>query len=132
LEISGDMMAKAAKSAFEKYHKYVPPELALAQLATEGGIGNADPNSRPIKTKNPYNVGNTDDGSNIYMGEVQNGINSYYNLIARRYLGKGKSAKDLVQNFVNHDGNHYASAGDYEKLVNQIAAQANRIARTVV
>ena len=132
LEITGFMMAKSAKSAFEKYHKYVPPELALAQLATEGGIGNADPNSRPIRTKNPFNVGNTDDGSNIDMGEVQNGINSYYNLIARNYLGKGKSAKDLVQNFVNHDGNHYATAGTYEKMVNQIAAQANRIARTMV
>ena len=132
LEINGDMMAGSAKRAFEKYHKYVPPELALAQLATEGGIGNSDPNSRPIRTKNPFNVGNTDDGSNIDMGAVQEGINAYYNLIARRYLGKGKSAKDLVQDFVNHDGNHYATAGTYEKLVNQIARQANRIAQTVV
>ncbi|MEY4572273.1 MAG: hypothetical protein RLZ10_1499 [Bacteroidota bacterium] len=132
LEINGGMMAGSAKRAFEKYHKYVPPELALAQLATEGGIGNSDPNSRPIKTKNPFNVGNTDDGSNIDMGAVQEGINAYYNLIARRYLGKGKSAKDLVQDFVNHDGNHYATAGTYEKLVNQIAKQANRIAQTVV
>ena len=132
LEINGDMMAGSAKRAFEKYHKYVPPELALAQLATEGGIGNSDPNSRPIRTKNPFNVGNTDDGSNIDMGAVQEGINVYYNLIARNYLGKGKSAKDLVQDFVNHDGNHYATAGTYEKLVNQIARQANRIAQTVV
>lgn len=132
LEINGDMMAGSAKRAFEKYHKYVPPELALAQLATEGGIGNSNPDSRPIKTKNPFNVGNTDDGSNIDMGAVQEGINAYYNLIARNYLGKGKSAKDLVQDFVNHDGNHYATAGTYEKLVNQIARQANRIAQTVV
>lgn len=132
LEINGNMMAGSAKRAFEKYHKYVPPELALAQLATEGGIGNSDPNSRPIRTKNPFNVGNTDDGSNIDMGAVQEGINAYYNLIARNYLGKGKSAKDLVQDFVNHDGNHYATAGTYEKLVNQIARQANRIAQTVV
>jgi peptidoglycan hydrolase-like protein with peptidoglycan-binding domain len=132
LEINGGMMAGSAKRAFEKYHKYVPPELALAQLATEGGIGNSDPNSRPIRTKNPFNVGNTDDGSNIDMGAVQEGINAYYNLIARSYLGKGKSAKDLVQDFVNHDGNHYATAGTYEKVVNQIARQANRIAQTVV
>ena len=132
LEINGDMMAGSAKRAFEKYHKYVPPELALAQLATEGGIGNSNPDSRPIRTKNPFNVGNTDDGSNIDMGVVQEGINAYYNLIARNYLGKGKSAKDLVQDFVNHDGNHYATAGTYEKLVNQIARQANRIAQTVV
>lgn len=132
LGISGDMMAKAAKAAFQRHHKYVPPELALAQLAAEGGIGNSDPESRPIRTKNPFNVGNTDDGSNIYMGDVQTGINNYYNLIARNYLGKGKSAKDLVQNFVNHDGNHYATAGKYEKLVNQIAVQVNRMARNMV
>lgn len=132
LEITGDMMAKAAKNAFQKYHKYVPPELALAQLAAEGGIGNSNPQSRPIRTKNPFNVGNTDDGSNIYMGDVQTGIENYYNLIARKYLGQGKSAKDLVQNFVNHSGNHYATAGDYEKLVNQIAIQANRMARNMV
>ena len=132
LGISGDMMARAAKAAFQRHHKYVPPELALAQLAAEGGIGNSDPQSRPIRTKNPFNVGNTDDGSNIYMGDVQTGINNYYNLIARNYLGKGKSAKDLVQNFVNHDGNHYATAGDYEKLVNQIAVQVNRMAKNMV
>lgn len=132
LDITGNMMASAAKNAFQKYHKYVPPELALAQLATEGGIGNADPNSRPIRTKNPFNVGNTDDGSNIDMGEVQSGINAYYNLIARKYLGKGKSAKDLVQDFTNHEGLHYATAGEYEKVVSQIARQANRIAQTLV
>jgi flagellum-specific peptidoglycan hydrolase FlgJ len=132
LEITGDMMARAARAAFQRHHKYVPPELALAQLAAEGGIGNGDPESRPIKTKNPFNVGNTDDGSNIYMGDVQNGINNYYNLIARNYLGKGKTAKDLVQNFVNHSGNHYATAGKYEKLVNQIAIQVNRMAKNMV
>jgi peptidoglycan hydrolase-like protein with peptidoglycan-binding domain len=132
LEITGDMMARAARAAFQRHHKYVPPELALAQLAAEGGIGNDDPESRPIKTKNPFNVGNTDDGSNIYMGDVQNGINNYYNLIARNYLGKGKTAKDLVQNFVNHSGNHYATAGKYEKLVNQIAIQVNRMAKNMV
>ena len=66
------------------------------------------------------------------MGEVQTGINNYYNLIARNYLGKGKSAKDLVQNFVNHDGNRYAKKDVYEKLVNQIAIQVNRMAKNMV
>ena len=131
LGVTGEMMAKGAKNAFVKYHKYVPPELALAQLAVEGGIGNGNENSRPIKTKNPFNVGNTDNGDDIYHQSVEDGIETYYELIARKYLGKGKTAKDLVQNFVNQAGDHYATAGTYEKAVNQIAAQANRIAKTV-
>jgi hypothetical protein len=131
LEVTGTMLANAAKRAFEKYHKYVPPELALAQLAAEGGIGNSDLNSRPIRTKNPFNVGNTDDGSNIYMSDVESGVNTYYSLIARRYLGKGKTAKDLVQDFVNHDGLHYAKPGAYEKLVNQIAKEVNSMVKTM-
>ena len=131
LEITGFMMAKSAKSAFEKYHKYVPPELALAQLAAEGGIGNKNPNSRPIKTRNPFNVGNVDSGKNIQHDSVQSGIDAYYNLIARNYLVKGKTANDLINNFVNKDNQRYASTGEYEIAINKIASQANRIAAPV-
>ena len=131
LNITGTMMATGAKQAFDRYQKYVPAELALAQLATEGGIGNSNPNSRPIKTRNPFNVGNTDDGKNIVHNDVQSGINTYYNLIAKSYLGKGKTANDLVNNFVNHSGLRYAGP-EYEKSVNSIAIQANKIAKTIV
>jgi peptidoglycan hydrolase-like protein with peptidoglycan-binding domain len=130
LNITGEMMARGAKGAFVNYKKYVPPELALAQLAAEGGIGNGDPNSRPIRTKNPFNVGNTDSGSNVQHSDVQIGINTYYNLIAKNYLTGGKTANDLVQNFVNKDGNRYASS-DYEPVINKIAGEVNRIALTV-
>ena len=130
LNITGEMMAAGAKQAFGKYQKFVPAELALAQLATEGGIGNNDPNSRPIKTRNPFNVGNTDNGTDVVHSDVQSGINTYYNLIANNYLGKGKTANDLVNNFINHTGQRYAGP-DYEKLVNSIASQANKLAQTV-
>jgi len=130
LNITGEMMARGAKGAFVNYKKYVPPELALAQLAAEGGIGNGDPNSRPIRTKNPFNVGNTDSGSNVQHSDVQIGINTYYNLIAKNYLTGGKTANDLVQNFVNKEGNRYASS-DYEPVINKIAGEVNRIALTV-
>ncbi len=131
LGITGDMMATGAKTAYERYQRYVPPELALSQLALEGGIGNKDLNSRPIRTKNPFNVGNTDDGSNVQQNDVQDGINAYYNLIARDYIGKGKTAKDLLVNFVNKSGNRYATAKGYESSLNTLASQANRIAKPI-
>jgi murein DD-endopeptidase MepM/ murein hydrolase activator NlpD len=130
LGITGEMMVKGAKGAFDTYHKYVPPELALAQLAAEGGIGNGNSNSRPIRTRNPFNVGNTDSGANVQHGDVQDGINTYYNLIAKDYLVKGKTAADLVQHFVNKNGNRYATAA-YEPVIDKLAAEANRIAAPV-
>lgn len=132
LGITGGMMATGARLAFERYKRFVPAELALAQLAAEGGIGNSDTQSRPIRTKNPFNVGNTDSGDNITHNDVQNGINSYYLLIAKNYLGQGKTAKDLINNFVNKNGNRYASAANYERTLNVLAGKAHQIASTVV
>lgn len=130
LGITGEMMVRGAKGAFDTYHKYVPPELALAQLAAEGGIGNGNPDSRPIRTRNPFNVGNTDSGANVQHNDVQGGINTYYNLIAKDYLVKGKTAADLVQHFVNKNGSRYATAA-YEPVINKLAGEANRIAAPV-
>lgn len=128
LNITGKMMADGAKQAFERYQKFVPAELALSQLVLEGGVGNKDVNSRPIKTRNPFNVGNVDSGANVYNMDVQQGINAYYNLIAANYLGKGKSANDLMTTFVNHEGERYASGQDYENQLNTLAMQAHKYA----
>lgn len=129
LGITGEMLAKGAVQAFERYKKFVPAELALAQLVVEGGIGNGNPNIRPVRTKNPFNVGNTDSGANEYQDSVQDGINRYYNLIAKSYLGKGKTANDLISNFVNQSGNRYASAGNYESALSKQVSIANKIAQ---
>jgi peptidoglycan hydrolase-like protein with peptidoglycan-binding domain len=130
LGITGDMLAEGAKNAFQKYYKYVPPELALAQLAAEGGIGNNDVKSRPIITKNPFNISNTETASKTFA-TVQDGINEYFNLISRRYLGSGKTSNDLIYNFIDKNNQRYATAETYEKVVSSIAKQVNQIAKKV-
>lgn len=133
LQITGDMMARSAREVFvNPPHKYVPPELALSQLALEGGIGNSKPESRPIKTKNPFNVGNTSK-ANKYFTDVQQGIDAYYKLIANNYLTKGKTATDLIQNFTNKNGQNYVGSdnGKYEQLLASLAQKANRIGQQV-
>lgn len=125
--IDGQMMANGAKLAMTQYGKYVPPELALAQLTIEGGLSK-DPSSKPIRTNNPFNVGNVDSGRISQMPSKQDGINAYYTLIAQKYLTNGRTASDLINNFVNKSGQRYASATDYENKLSNIASTVNKLA----
>jgi flagellum-specific peptidoglycan hydrolase FlgJ len=124
-QVTGQMMANAAASVYNM--GYVPPELALAQLTIEGGLS-TNKNAKPIRTNNPFNVGNVDSGAVKHFQTKQDGINAYYNLMVKTYLTKGKDASELLRNFVNVSGKRYASDPNYEKLLANVVAQANRVA----
>jgi len=130
LGITGSMLADGAKMAYNKHGVYVPPELALAQLTQEGGFS-SDITSRPIKTKNPFNVGNVDSGDDEFHSDVQSGINRYYDLIAGKYLGTNKTSEDLYNRFVNLSGKRYATDPNYENKIRRISSGIKNISEPI-
>ena len=135
--VTGMMLTKGAKLALKNYQKYIPPELALAQITLEGGLskddgekrGNEKDNklNRPNRTKNPFNVGNTKRKDREFP-TYQDGIDAYYTLVARRYMVNKKTAADLIRDFKNVDGNEYSGdySGDYEKDLAKLVLSIRR------
>lgn len=113
-DISGVDLAGAAQAAYQKTGKLVPVELALAQLQIEGYLAKGNKANKPQRTKNPFNVGNTDNGSVVNHNSAASGINAYYDLMTTQYL-KNKTPEELLVNFTNSKGNRYATDKTYEK-----------------
>lgn len=125
LSINGKMIADAARNTYVNRKKYLPPQLVLAQLALEGGFSD-NSNATPIVTKNPFNIGNTDSGNKTMLPSVEKGIQLYFDTMSNYYLKGGKTANDLLQNFVNYRNNRYASSEKYEKKLEDLVRQINK------
>lgn len=125
--IKGQMLADGAKAALDAHGSYIPPQLALAQLTMEGGLSK-DSSTKPIRTKNPFNVGNVDSGAVVNHGNWQSGINAYFKTMAKNYVvpSQNKTATSLLNKFVNTKNQRYASAPNYEKAITSTINNINK------
>ena len=88
----------------------VQVDLMLAQAIQESCIGTVG--RRPIETKNMFDVGNVDNGTNHVMADWHTGLAAYCHLMATSY---GKTAEAVCgSGFTNiRNGGKYASDPHY-------------------
>ena len=87
--------------------------LLLAQLQMESHFGTT---KRAQRTNSMFSVGAYDNGKDVVKYSNQDAsIMPYIKLIKKDYMFDGqKDVDQILQNFVNHDGNRYASNPNYE------------------
>ena len=87
--------------------------LLLAQLQMESHFGTT---KRAQRTNSMFSVGAYDNGKDVVKYSNQDAsIIPYIKLIKKDYMLDGqKDVDQILQNFVNHDGNRYASNPNYE------------------
>jgi flagellum-specific peptidoglycan hydrolase FlgJ len=120
---SGGKSPITAKDIIDVSAKYnVPVEIILAQGAMESNFGTK---GRAARTNNIFNVGNTTSGDDMKKDSKEqqavsrkfdswiDGLDAYASLMSRRYAPDGDWTK-LLDNFVNDEGNRYATAEGYE------------------
>lgn len=93
----------------------LPFLLAVAHQESCFGIG-----PRALRTNSVFSVGSYDDGSNLVTySDPNESIAPYIKLLKQHYLVNGKTLNDLLipGNFVNDNGDRYASDKDYEKKI---------------
>ena len=103
-------------------HK-VEPLLCVAQGVVESHFACNTSASRSRKTKNIFNVGNVDDGSNKYFPDYASGLERYFQLMDREYRwpedkgGYVRMSTMARRDFQRPIGGRYATAPDYRKQV---------------
>ena len=107
--IKADMLRLAAHNAYDSIGVLLPVELALAQAQMESSMGTKGRSP----SNNPFNVGEYDNGTVLYFENTFEGIQAYYYLMCRVYLGC-KEVDILFKNFTNCHGKRYASNPNYE------------------
>ena len=113
--ITGKMLADANLNAYNKYGRLTPLHLALAQGQFETKLG-TNSSGRPNYRSNPYNVGEFDSGTKMKFGNTTEGLQAYFDLMAKDYLRK-KTMWNLLDSFTNNRGNRYASDPEYETKI---------------
>lgn len=114
-KMTGKMLADAWHSTLENFGVDVPVTLALAQAHLESGFCRSELSRQK---NNPYSL--RSGKSYAKYSSLQQGIDSYYKLIAKNYLSC-KNIEQLLNNFSTCDGYRYAGSRNYEiKLKSQI------------
>lgn len=103
--------------------KDVTPEFIISQVQIEGGLTGK---GRSYNT-NPFNIGEYDDGTYASFEDKTKGLDAYVKAMSEDYLIDDVDEDVLLSNFVNKEGNRYASDKEYEtKITNQIDFIRNR------
>jgi hypothetical protein len=110
--IEAHMLRLAAENAFDSLGIVVPIELALAQAQMESSMGTKG--RSPVR--NPFNIGEYDNGTVMWFDSTFDGVQAYYYFIAKNYL-RCKSLEQLFKQFTNCKGKRYATEETYEKLI---------------
>ena len=110
--LKGEMLSLCARNAYDSTGILLPLELALSQAQYESGMGREGKSPK----NNPFNIGEYDSGTVQWFNSTFEGTQAYYYYICKNYL-KNKSVDELFVNFVNHNGDRYASIPSYEKNI---------------
>jgi len=109
--LTGEMMALAARNAFDSTGNFLPVELALAQCQWESHMGRRGRSPK----NNPWNVGEFDSGTVLWYKNTFEGTQAYYYWVCRTYLSC-RTVEQLLVNYVNCNGLRYAKIG-YEQHI---------------